>query len=73
MLVVVTSCIERFVALRTLFFVAFDLFALVLGELVKAQSIFAPVIFLALIAFVSFLFMNITNVLWQTVLSPKSF
>ena len=53
---------ERFVAMRTLFFVVLALLALVLGELVIAQTTLARKIFLALIAFVSFLFMNILNV-----------
>ena len=63
MLIVVASCIERFVAMRTLFFVDLALLAFVLGELVIAQSTLTRKIFLALIAFVSFLFMNILNVL----------
>ena len=60
--IVGASCTERFVAVRTLFFVVLALLALVLGELVFAQSTKTRIIFLALIAFVSFLFMNTLNV-----------
>ena len=63
---IVSVCPERFVAMRTLLFV--DLLALVLRELVIAQSTATRKIFLALIAFVPFLFMNITNVPSQIVL-----
>ena len=73
-------CMERFLAMRTLFFVALalDLLALVLGELVIAQSTATRKIFLALIAFVSLLFMNITNVpsqcalVWKLVLTTRT-
>ena len=71
MIIVIGSRIERFVALRTLFFVALDLLALVFGELVIAQSTSTRKISLALIAFVSFLFMNILNVLSQMMLLRK--
>ena len=72
MIIIGASCIERLVAMRTLFLVdlAF-LLALVLGELVIPQSTPTRKIFLALIAFVSFLFMNILNVLSQMALSHK--
>ena len=71
MSIVVASCTERSVAMRTLFFVDLDLLAFVLGELVTAQSTNTRKIFLALIAFVSFLFMNITNVPSQNWLRHK--
>ena len=68
---IVIACAERFVAMRTLFFVALDLLALVLGALVTSQSTTIRKIFLALIAFVSFLFMNIPNVPQQIALLRK--
>ena len=75
MSIVIASCLERFVAMRTLFFVAIalDLLALMLGEFVSAQSTLTRKIVLALIAFVPFLFMNILNVCSQIDLSPKLF
>ena len=59
--------------MRTLFLVylAFDLRALVLGELVAAQSTAARKIVLALIALVPFLFMNVVNVPLQIALLRK--
>ena len=68
-----TRSIKGFVAMRTLSFVALDLLALVLGELVTAQTTTTRKVFLALIAFVSFLFMNITNVPLQIALPRKLF
>ena len=73
MSVVVASCIERFVAMRTLFLVDLALLALVLGELVTSQNAPTCKIFLALIALVSFLFMNILNVRLQIALLCKLF
>ena len=73
-MLVVVARTERFVAMRTLFFVVTpDLLALVLGELVIAQSTLTRKIILALIAFVSFLFMNILNVPLQTTTLRKLF
>ena len=68
---VVGSCIERSVAMRTLFLVDLALLALVLGELVTTQSTTSRKIFLALIAFVSFLFVNTLNVRSQMALSRE--
>ena len=68
---IVSVCSERFVAMRMRTLFLLDLLALMLGELVLAESTVARKIFLALIAFVSFLFMNILNVLSQIVLPRK--
>ena len=68
-MLMVVVCPERFAAMRTLFLlVALDLPALVLGELVIAQSTLTRKIFLAVIAFVSFLFMNVLDVRLQNFL-----
>ena len=71
MIIVMASCAKFFVAMRTLFFVDLALLPLVFGSLVQAQSTTIRKIFLALIAFVSFLFMNIPNVPQQIALLRK--